>query len=623
MVKMIHLLLVLTLVSCAQMSKKGQEVKPIEQKKNLSPEEIQAINKKTLETVSKRLKELVDAALKGGEEKVRFLSNDMYLKASAAMMQGDFMTANVIFENLVQLVPEDKFIKKKYSVSLIRTGELEKSRDILKEIVGKGKNYDESIALVLAGVESSLGEVKASQVIYKDILKKNSANHDACIFLSKSYNSENKFNLAVKTLKNCFAKNKKEALYPYYLGKLYVNKAKLKTAENYFNKSLKLDPNFSGAALALGLVSEENQKYKKAIAIYKKHLDSNPNDTMILSRLVQLLFTNEKFDEVIPYAERLSDYDPENLNLKVKLGILYADVKQYDKAIAVFKDLLSFAPDNDKLLYYLGAIYQEVQEYEDAIAYFNQIPPKSALYHDSSLQVANMLNTLAQNEFLEEGKNKAVQKRFISFVDKKIEELPKLRVDFASIKAVFFENIQFTEEAIAVLDKVKDDEDFGSNNLYHLASLHEKIGNHAESIDIMMSIVKLDPNDAHAWNFIGYSLIERGEEMDKAYEYIQKAIKLRPGDGYIIDSLAWYYYKVGKVKKSLGHLKEAVNLVPDDISIQKHLAIVYSNMKNFDKAKLHIEKAIELTRVEAEKKELNEFLNSIKSKRVPASFLEK
>lgn len=622
MFKVIHLMALTLLFSCAQMKTSDQASKE-DKKKQMTVEEIQAMNKKTLEAVSKRLKELAQAAQKAGPEKVRFLSNDMYLKASAAMMQGDYVTANVIFENLVSLVPQDKFVKKKYSVSLIRTGELTKAKDILIEIVGEKKTYDESIALVLAGVHSSLGEVKESQSIYKTILSKNSENHDACIFLSKSYNSQEKFNLAVKTLKGCFAKNKKEAIYPYYLGKLYVNKAQLKTAQRYFKQSIKIDPEFSQATLALGLVNEEKENYKKAISIYKKYLSKKPNDTMILSRLVQLLFTNEKFKEVIPYAERLSDYDPENLNLKVKLGILYADVQDFDKAIAVFKDLLSFAPDNDKLLYYLGAIYQEVKSYEEAINYFVQIPPKSGLYHDSSLQVANMLNTLAQNEYLLEGKDKKWQKKFISFVDGKINELPKLQVDFASIKAVFYENIQFTEKAIAVLDKVKDQEDFGSNNLYHLASLHEKIGNHSESIEIMMSIVKLDPNDAHAWNFIGYSLIERGEEMDRAYEYIKKAVDLRPEDGYIRDSLGWYYYKIGKVKKSLGHLKQAVGLVPDDISIQKHLAIVYSNLKDFKMAKHHLLKAIDLTSIESEKKELANFLKSIEAKRVPASFLEK
>ena len=621
MFKIVVILFSLFLISCAQLQQKDSEKKVA--RKHLTPEQIKELNEKTLQAVSKRLEELSIAAKASGPDKVRFLANDMYLKASAAMMEGDFNTANIIFTHLVKLIPEDKFIKKKYAVSLIRTGELTKSKEFLQEIIGKGKSFDENVALVLAGVYSSLGEVKQSQSLYRKIISKNPKSHDACIFLSKSYGMEKKQTQAIKTLKSCFKKNPKEALYPYYIGKVYVNKGQLKTARKYFKQVVKVDPEFSQATLALGLLNEEEQKYKEAISIYKNHLKKSPNDTMILSRLVQLLFTNEKFEEVIPYAERLADYDPDNLNLKVKLGILYADLKEFRKAIGVFKDLLKVAPGNDKLLYYIGAIYQETKSYEEAITYFGQINPESGLYHDSSLQVANMLNTLAQVEFFEEGKDKAVQKKFVSYVDSKLKELPKLKVDFSVIKAVYFENINKNEKAIGILETVKDDAEFSSNHLYHLASLYEKTGNHDQSIDIMLSIVKLDPKDAHAWNFIGYSLIERGEEMDKAYEYINKAIELQPEDGYIRDSLGWYYYKIGKVEKSLAELKKAVKVVPDDMSIQKHLAIVYTSLKNFNKAKLHLKKAIALTKIEAEKKELGEFLKSLESNRVPASFLEK
>jgi len=620
MTKLLSFLIILMTVACSQIKTKSNESS--ETKKHLTPEQIQELNQKTLSAVSKRLEELSVAAKASGPDKVRFLANDMYLKASAAMMEGDFTTANIIFNHLVKLIPKDKFIKKKYAISLIRTGELTKSKEYLTQIMGKGKTFDESVALVLAGVHSSLGDIKNSQRLYRKIVTKNSKNHDACVYLSKSYSVQKKYKSAISILKNCFKKNKNEGIYPYYIGKIFVNKNDLKAARAYFRKAVSVDPDFSQATLALGLVNEEEQKFKEAIKIYKTHLKNKPNDTMILSRLVQLLFTNEKFEEVIPYAERLADYDPENLNLKVKLGILYADVKEYRKAVGVFKDLLKVAPENDKLLYYLGAIYQEVKSYEDAITYFGQIKPESGLYHDSSLQVANMLNTLAQIEFFEEGKNKQTQKRFISFVDDKLKELPKFKVDFRVIKASFYENVEQTELAIAQLDPIKEDESFTSNHLYHLASLHEKAGNHDESLDIMLSIVKIDPKDAHAWNFIGYSLIERGEELDRAFEYITKAMKLRPEDGYIRDSLGWYYYKVGKISESLKELKAAVDLVPDDISIQKHLAIVYSNLKKFGKAKLHLKKAIELARLESEKKELNEFLKSLESNRVPASFLE-
>ena len=57
-------------------------------------------------------------------------------------MKGDYQTANLIYTHLVELVPDDSFVQKKYAVSLIRTGELEKSHDILLSLFNKSKNYN-------------------------------------------------------------------------------------------------------------------------------------------------------------------------------------------------------------------------------------------------------------------------------------------------------------------------------------------------------------------------------------------------------------------------------------------------------------------------------------------------
>jgi len=84
--------------------------------------------------VSSRLKELSVAAKASGPDKVKYLASDLYLKASAAQMEGDYQTANLIFTHLADLVPEAEFVMKKYAVSLIRTGDLEKAQEILDKL---------------------------------------------------------------------------------------------------------------------------------------------------------------------------------------------------------------------------------------------------------------------------------------------------------------------------------------------------------------------------------------------------------------------------------------------------------------------------------------------------------
>jgi tetratricopeptide (TPR) repeat protein len=615
------IVLILGLSSCAQV----KTVKKSPQKKSahLTKEQIEKLNKQAMERVSKRLEELSIAAKASGPDKVRFLASDMYLKASAALMEGDYHTANVIFKHLVTLDPKDNFIKQKYAVSLIRTGNLEQSESLLFDVFKASDEKNSKVGLVLAGVYSSLGKTEKSRNVYRTLLSHNPKNEEACIFLGKSYALEKKTTKAVKLLNKCAKRDSKKGIYHYYIGKIYVDIKNYKKAKYYFKQSIKAQKDFSQAIMALGLIYEELEQLNLAEKTYKRYLKKNPNDTLILSRLVQLMFMREEFTEVIEYAERLSDYEPDNLNLKVKLGILYTDIKKYKSAIEIFKELLVHAPDNDKILYYLGAIYQEIAEYEDAITYFAKISDQSGLYQDSSLQIAQMLSALAKNENINEQKEGPYHEKFVSFVDSKIKEFEAFKVDFSIIKASYFESLDEHPEAIEALEVVSSDKSFNDEHRFYLAALYEKEQSYAKATALVEQVLKNDPKNAHAWNFLGYSLIERGEKMDKAYEYIKKAINLSPEDGYIRDSLGWYYFKVGKVNKALNELKLAIKTVPQDISINKHLAIVYTHLKNFKKAQKYIERALVEVQTESERRELIEVLKDLEKNRVPASFESK
>lgn len=607
-------------MGCSSNQKASKNYKVNE--KHLSQKQVEELNKKSIEKVSKRLEELSVAAKASGPDKVRFLASDMYLKASAALMEGDYQTANLIFKHLVKLVPSDHFIKQKYAISLIRTGELEESKKLLEEIYhSQKKKKDITISLVLAGVYTSLGEISGARKIYAKLIKQDPKQEEACIFLAKSYALEKKTKRAVRLLNNCARKNKGRGIYAYYIGKIYVDKKHYKTARKYFQKSLKAEKGFSQSVMALGLIAEELGQHKKALKIYKRYIKKNPDDTLILSRLVQLMFTQEKFVEVIEYAERLSDYEPDNLNLKVKLGILYKDVKKYGKAIQVFKDLLAFAPDNDKILYYLGGIFQEMKSYEDAITYYGKIQTESGLYQDSSFQIAQMLSVLAKAEILEEGKRGKVHEKFVDFIDKKIKEIKPFKVDFSVVKASYFESLEDTEEAIDTLEDVREDKAFNNEHRFYLASLFEKEQEYAKATELIEEVLEFDPKNAHAWNFLGYSLLERNKDYEEAFGHIKKAINLSPNDGYIRDSLGWYYYKVGNIKQALIELKKAIKAVPDDMAINKHMAIIYTNLKDFKRAKNFIQKALASAQTDVEKKELLDALRELEQNRIPAAFI--
>ncbi len=584
----------------------------------LSAEQKDQVNREALALASERLEKMVAAANKNGPQEQQYLATNLFLKGNSALMEGDFVTGAMLFGHLVKLT-DDPFVHKKYAVALIRIGEFEPAAKVLSEINKKLKGSDESVTLILAGVYAGLENTSEAQKIYRQILVQNPKQEDACIFLGKSLALEKKWNEARSHLQSCQNRHPKNGIFTYYLGKMSVEQGRITEALKSFEESHRRDPASTQTTAALGILYEQKEQFEKSIKIYKQHLAVNPNDVSILSRMVQVLFMKEKFEEVIPYAEKLVDLDPEDLNIKVRLGILYTDSKEYDKAVSVFKEILQHAPESDKILYYLGAIHQEQKKFETAIDYFTQIPATSGLYQDSSFQTATMLSHMAQVDFFQENQNSKSGEAFVSFTQKKLKEFPDLKVELSVLLAGYFEAIEDDQKAIDVLKAVAKEKNFVIQHQYYLAGLFEKVSDFESSTSMIMELIEKDPKNAHAWNFIGYSMLERGVEPAEALPYIEKAIQLSPDDGYIRDSLGWYYFKTGRMKEALKELNHAFSKVPDDVVIAKHLAIIHKDMQNYSQARRFLNHALKNARLMSEKREIGSVMDSIEKNRAPAS----
>jgi len=610
-------LMCLFLASCASGHKSSQK------KKGTGPESKQVENEKKMdsleitkafETLDKKMEEMVANAKKEGPEAVRFVTDDLFLKANDASVRGDAHTAAYIFKHLVSLQPKDFYLKKKYAIELIRIGSLAESREILEPLLKENQYKDETLGLILGGVLTALDEKKLSRKTYAQVMKMHPGSEEACIFLAKSYGVEDNFKKSHSLLNKCFKKNRR-ASFLYYNGKIYLKERKIKSAMKVFKHALRVDPKYYQAAMAMGLAKEEKSDAQGAIKIYKHFLKESPHSYPVLARLVQVMFANENFKEILHYAQRLSSLDSSDLNLKVRLGILYTDAKKYDQAIGVFKEILTAVPNSDKVLYYLGTLYQEVQKPDVAIDYFGKIPASSNLYADSSLQMAKIMQSLVELD------KKQWANKYLSFLDSRGGKVSTLKVEFQVMKATYYESQLKYEEAITALEKVRQEKSYVENYKYYLASLYEKNKDFSASHKIIQKILVKNPKNADALNFLGYSLLESGGDIDEAYRLIKEAVSLKPEDGYIRDSLGWFYYKTGKVNEALVEIQKAFKLVKTDVVITKHLAIIYRDLEQFDMAKKFFVQALRNCKLESERKDILKALGPLEGVRIPASSL--
>jgi tetratricopeptide (TPR) repeat protein len=110
---------------------------------------------------------------------------------------------------------------------------------------------------------------------------------------------------------------------------------------------------------------------------------------------------------------------------------------------------------------------------------------------------------------------------------------------------------------------------------YSRGICQERQGNFAAAETDMRRALDLEPDQPQVLNYLGYSLVDRGEKLDEALAMIERAVTAQPNSGYIIDSLAWAYYRLGRYDEALAPMEQASLLEPVDPIVTDHLGDVY------------------------------------------------
>lgn len=91
----------------------------------------------------------------------------------------------------------------------------------------------------------------------------------------------------------------------------------------------------------------------------------------------------------------------------------------------------------------------------------------------------------------------------------------------------------------------------------------------------MRMALKLSPEQATVLNFLGYSYVEKRQNLDEALDMIKRAVAANPEQGYIVDSLGWAYFQLGRYNDAVTEMERAISLEPNEPLLNDHLGDVY------------------------------------------------
>ncbi|WP_417450566.1 tetratricopeptide repeat protein [Kordiimonas sp.] len=104
---------------------------------------------------------------------------------------------------------------------------------------------------------------------------------------------------------------------------------------------------------------------------------------------------------------------------------------------------------------------------------------------------------------------------------------------------------------------------------------YERLGDWNRAEADLITALRLNPGEASVLNYLGYSWIDRGQNVDRAKDMIRQAVEKMPDDGFVIDSLGWVHYLTGEYAEAVTQLEKAVKLEPNDPTINHHLGDAY------------------------------------------------
>jgi Flp pilus assembly protein TadD len=270
-------------------------------------------------------------------------------------------------------------------------------------------------------------------------------------------------------------------------------------------------------------------------------------------------------DKKIPDAHREFDSllaeNPDNQDVIQAVGLLAVQVKDYPTAERNMKRLLELGPrDANAVRLVLGQIAEEQKRWPDAIEWYRQIT-RGAQALTARLRTGN---ALAKQGKLDEAR---AYLQAVSATD------PQQQVQLLVTEAQLLREANRVREAFDLLGKALERNPEQADLLYDLAITAEKL----ERFDLLESnlkkLIQLRPDNAHAYNALGYSFADRNLRLDEARKLIEKALEIAPDDYFIIDSLGWVLYRQGDVKGALEQLQRAYEGRPD-AEIGAHLGEV-------------------------------------------------
>ena len=249
-------------------------------------------------------------------------------------------------------------------------------------------------------------------------------------------------------------------------------------------------------------------------------------------------------------------------------SIAVAFAREGTRDIALVMERLAhyLDPRNDTAALLIGQLYDAAGQHDLANQLYKAVPAASQLKPMAVVRVASNLDAL--------GDRQQAIRRLGNIVTSNPDDLEAISVlgDLLRADRQYLEAADAYTRALGVTGG-QSPTDW---RFYYVRGIaYERADRFPLAEEDFLRALDLNPNQPQVLNYLGYSWVDKGMHLDRALDMIQRAVNAAPNDGYIIDSLGWAFYRLGRFEEAVQKLEQAAILLPSDPEINDHLGDAY------------------------------------------------
>ncbi len=448
-----------------------------------------------------------------------------------------------------------------------------------------------------------------SEKAYKRVLEIDPDNVDANTGLAMVYADLGDTKQASELLEKAARKNPSLRTLTT-LASNYEQMRDFKLAAETLRRALDLSPGNPDLKRAYAQNLLFGDQYEEALKQYEELVAEEPRDTQSWLRISQIYRQLRNFDKAREAGTRAREQEPNNLEIRYNDVSLLESEGKTAEAIKALTEILNatarleYSPADRGnrllLLERLGMMYRQNHQPKEAVDTFEQmavLDPEmgariSAQVIETWRLAKNYDNAKAEAE---KSKSRYPKDRTLTLVRSNLlaemgrvpeaaTEVKSLldgkndRETYINLAQIYEKSKDYPQmsEAIDAAEKLSSTDEEKEHLFFMRGAMLERMKKFDESEVEFRKVLKINPDNSSALNYLGYMLADRNVRLEEARAMIQKAVDQDPQNGAYLDSLGWVYFRLGRDEDAERVLLQAAERVPKDPTVHDHLGDVYA-----------------------------------------------